>query len=61
MTDLATRAAMAATGTAPPAPRRSAGWRVWAWARALGGVAVLALLLWRVGTGPFLHGARTIH
>jgi uncharacterized membrane protein YbhN (UPF0104 family) len=27
----------------------------------LGGVAVLAVLLWRVGAGPFLHGARTIH
>jgi uncharacterized membrane protein YbhN (UPF0104 family) len=32
----------------------------WAWARALSGGAVLAFLLWRVGTGPFLHGLRSI-
>jgi glycosyltransferase 2 family protein len=32
----------------------------WAWARPLGGAAILAFLLWRLGTGPFLHGVRTI-
>jgi uncharacterized membrane protein YbhN (UPF0104 family) len=26
----------------------------------LGGAAILAFLLWRLGTGPFLHGLRTI-
>lgn len=34
--------------------------RFWRWARVLGGVAVLAVLVWRVGTGPFLAGVRTI-
>jgi glycosyltransferase 2 family protein len=27
----------------------------WVWARSLAGVAILAVLVWRVGTGPFLH------
>ncbi len=27
---------------------------LWAWLRPLGGAAILAVLLWRVGTGPFL-------
>ena len=31
-----------------------------AWAKVLGGVAILAVLLWRVGTGPFLDGLRLI-
>ena len=40
---------------------RSHGARaVWAWVRPLGGVAILAVLLWRVGTGPFLDGVRLI-
>ena len=30
------------------------------WAKVLGGVAILAVLLWRVGTGPFLDGLRLI-
>ena len=33
---------------------------VWAWARMLGGVGILALLLWRLGTGAFLDGLRVI-
>ena len=33
---------------------------VWTWARLLGGVAILAVLIWRLGTGPFLDGIRTI-
>ncbi len=33
---------------------------VWTWARLLGGAAVLAVLVWRLGTGPFLEGLRTI-
>ena len=32
----------------------------WRWARLWGGVAILAVLVWRVGTGPFLDGIRTI-
>jgi glycosyltransferase 2 family protein len=34
--------------------------RTWAWIRLVGGVAVLAVLLWRMGTGPFLDGVRNI-
>jgi glycosyltransferase 2 family protein len=33
---------------------------LWAWARLLGGAAVLAVLIWRLGTGPFLDGIATI-
>ncbi len=33
---------------------------VWTWLRLLGGSAILGVLLWRVGTGPFLDGLRTI-
>jgi len=32
----------------------------WRWARLWGGAAILAVLVWRVGTGPFLDGIRTI-
>jgi len=32
----------------------------WRWARPLVGAAILALLLWRLGAGPFLDGVRTI-
>jgi uncharacterized membrane protein YbhN (UPF0104 family) len=31
------------------------------WAKLVGGVAILAVLLWRVGTGPFLDGLRLIN
>jgi uncharacterized membrane protein YbhN (UPF0104 family) len=31
-----------------------------AWARALGGVAILIVLGWQIGTGPFLDGVRLI-
>ena len=34
--------------------------RTWAWARPLGGAASLAVLVWRLGTGPFLDGVRLI-
>ncbi len=34
--------------------------RTWTWLRVLGGVAILALLVWQVGTGPFLHGIRSV-
>src|SRR5664279_943 len=33
---------------------------MWAWARVLGGVAILSLLGWRLGTGPFLDGVRAV-
>jgi uncharacterized membrane protein YbhN (UPF0104 family) len=33
----------------------------WAWARFLGPPFVLAGLVWRLGTGPFLHGLRTVN
>ncbi|MFC5924390.1 lysylphosphatidylglycerol synthase transmembrane domain-containing protein [Micromonospora vulcania] len=32
----------------------------WAWARAVGGAGLLAVLLWQVGSGPFLAGVRLI-
>ncbi|WP_410808850.1 lysylphosphatidylglycerol synthase transmembrane domain-containing protein [Micromonospora sp. 067-2] len=32
----------------------------WAWARVCGGVGLLAVLLWQVGSGPFLAGVRLI-
>lgn len=32
----------------------------WTWTRTLGGVAILGLLFWRVGSGPFLDGVRGI-
>lgn len=35
--------------------------RVWAWARVVAGAAILGVLVWRLGTGPFLAGLRTIN
>jgi uncharacterized membrane protein YbhN (UPF0104 family) len=40
------------------APARA---RVWRWVRVGGGVGILALLVWRVGTGPFVDGVRMIN
>jgi uncharacterized membrane protein YbhN (UPF0104 family) len=34
---------------------------LWSRLRTLGGVAILALLVWRVGAGPFLHGLRVVN
>jgi uncharacterized membrane protein YbhN (UPF0104 family) len=34
---------------------------VWAWARPLGGAAILVFVVWRVGTGPFLDAVRQIN
>ncbi len=39
---------------------RSMSARLWAWVRPFGGVAILAVLLWRLGSGPFLGGLRLI-
>ena len=33
---------------------------VWAWGRIVGPAVVLAVLVWRVGTGPFLDGVSTV-
>jgi uncharacterized membrane protein YbhN (UPF0104 family) len=33
---------------------------IWAWARVVGGVGILAVLLWRLGTGAFVDGLRVI-
>jgi uncharacterized membrane protein YbhN (UPF0104 family) len=51
---------------APPSPPSLAHDRphgsraVWAWVRPLGGVAILAFLVWRVGTGPFRDAVHQI-
>lgn len=34
--------------------------RAWGWVRLGGGAAVIVVLLWRLGSGPFLDGVRTI-
>jgi glycosyltransferase 2 family protein len=48
--------------TAPPPTRPDAAMKrsFWPWVRTLGGAGVLAFLLWRLGTGPFLDGLRLI-
>ena len=33
---------------------------MWAWARLVGPALTLAVLVWRLGTGPFLDGVRTV-
>jgi uncharacterized membrane protein YbhN (UPF0104 family) len=33
---------------------------LWAWARLLGSALTLAVLVWRLGTSPFLNGFRTV-
>jgi len=44
--------------TARPAVRASRS--LWTWARPLAGAGILAVLLWRLGTGPFVQGLRMI-
>jgi uncharacterized membrane protein YbhN (UPF0104 family) len=34
--------------------------RMWAWARPIGGLGILALVVWKLGTGPILDGLRTV-
>jgi len=34
--------------------------RLWSWGRIAGPVVVLAVLVWRLGTGPFIDGVRAI-
>ena len=44
-----------------PGPRFVRGRRTaWALVRLLGGAGILAVLVWRLGTGPFLDGVRTM-
>jgi uncharacterized membrane protein YbhN (UPF0104 family) len=47
---------------APPATAPDVRVRrpVRAWAKVLGGAAILGFLLWRLGTGPFVHGLRSV-
>jgi uncharacterized membrane protein YbhN (UPF0104 family) len=45
---------------APSERRAVIGRRTWAWVRLLGGAAILAVLVWRVGSGPFLDGLRRV-
>jgi glycosyltransferase 2 family protein len=33
---------------------------LWRWARPLGGAAILAVVVWRLGTGPFVDGVRRV-
>lgn len=45
----------------PPAPAPARPNRAFrAWVHPLGGAAILAVLLWRLGTGPFVAGVRLI-
>jgi uncharacterized membrane protein YbhN (UPF0104 family) len=47
------------TAVATRAPARGHG-ALWRWARLAAAATVLAVLVWRVGTGPFLDGLRTV-
>jgi glycosyltransferase 2 family protein len=49
--------AAASTASTPTAVRPR---RRWMWARLIGGGVILLILVWRVGTGPFLDGVRMI-
>src|SRR6185295_15293337 len=46
-----------AEAAGPAVPRRKIPWGL---VRTVGGVAVLAILMWRLGSGPFLSGLRMI-
>src|SRR5581483_3179718 len=47
------------TNHAVALPETDMSRRLWAWARLIGCVLTFAVLVWRLGTGPFLHGLRT--
>jgi uncharacterized membrane protein YbhN (UPF0104 family) len=51
---------LAPTAPPPTRPGVPVTRSFWAWIRALGGAGILAFLLWRLGTGPFLEGLRLI-
>lgn len=42
------------------AARADSASRWWPWARVLGGVAILAVVAWRLGSGPFVDGVRMV-
>ncbi|MER7247839.1 lysylphosphatidylglycerol synthase transmembrane domain-containing protein [Kribbella sp. NPDC000426] len=50
--------AISQTSTNAPRSGRSRRRSIWTWARLAGGAAILAVLVWRVGTGPLLDGLR---
>ena len=56
----AAQPAAAQPAAAQPAAAQPAV-KAWRWARLAGGVLVLALLAWKVGTGPFLDALRHIN
>ncbi len=47
-------------GPEAPEPATRAWKTAWRWLQPLGGAAVLAALLWSLGTGPFLHGIKAV-
>jgi glycosyltransferase 2 family protein len=47
--------------TATATTARTTSRLLWAWARVLGGFVILAVLVWQLGTGPFLDGIRLIN
>jgi glycosyltransferase 2 family protein len=49
--------AVAPAPAPPPVPARRSFWR---WARPVTGAGILAVLLWRLGSGPFLDGVRLV-
>ena len=56
------RSSSAAARAPPPARAGGAGMRraLWRWASVVGPAVTLAVLVWRLGTGPFIDGVRTI-
>ncbi len=44
----------------PPAVEPAAHHSVWGWVRPVAGAGILAVLLWRLGSGPFLDGVRLV-
>ncbi|MBK9739127.1 MAG: flippase-like domain-containing protein [Actinobacteria bacterium] len=55
-----TDTAVTVTGDLPRRVLAGRRRRLWAVARVLAGAGILALLIWRLGTGPFVDGIRTI-
>ena len=41
-------------------PARERTRPVWRWVRLLGGLAILGVLVWRIGTGPFVYGIHAV-
>lgn len=49
------------TVSAPAARIMGRRRRWWLWARILGGLGILTVVVWRLGTGPFVHGLRMVN